>query len=115
MKTLENIELNNEKLTIGWIDLSIDKFVHTTTVLISELNEEEQIIISDLKNVIVDRLSETEILIKSLTQITINQHLSEERILYYVTEIPRFLIISSINNSEKIKYNAYKNLCNLLK
>lgn len=110
-KILENIYLDSLEIRIGWTN-DIENF-NSTTFNILDLTTEQQLIISNFNNLMLNRLETSETLKDSLCQITVNQHYSEERIVWYINEneIVKFIIISSINNTEKNIYNEYKDMC----
>jgi hypothetical protein len=65
--------------------------------------------ITDVECIVSDRLQPDEELKELLIQVTEDQHLSEERILYrMVDESYRFLAVSNMTVREQGKYNAFK-------
>lgn len=117
MKTLENIQLNKKELIIGWVDSSVDDLFHTTKFVISDLTSDQKLTISNFNSILSGRMGNRDILEKSISQISSRQHLCEERVLWYIKgdDSPKFMLISSINNSERIIYVNYKNLCDSIK
>lgn len=99
MKTLKNIivAIDSEIVKAGYQEDSEFKVIDLTTAT------------EDIDIIVSDRLKADEVLKEYLVQVTEDQHLSEERILYRMTdESYRFLAVSNMTVAEQGKYNAFK-------
>jgi hypothetical protein len=100
MKTLKNIKviISPLAITAGFQDEQEFKTQQ------SECN------IADVLEIVESRLHEGEELKEFLCQITEDQHLSEERILYrMIDDSYRFLAVSNMTVAEQELYTNYKN------
>lgn len=99
MKTLKNIiiTIDPESAKAGYQEENEFK--------VMEVNSD----ITDVESIVSARVQPNEELKEFLCQITEDQHLSEERILYrMVDESYRFLAVSNMTVAEQGKYNAFK-------
>lgn len=106
-KIVEKIQNDGTTLAIVWSEDGGE--FQFNNFIISELDQGDQDKVTDFDGVLEARLGGGETLDKSSAQLTMRTHLSQERVLWYIDgdEAPKFMIVSSINNDEKTKYDAY--------
>ena len=121
MKTLERINVYNieDNLTIGYLDSeTYIPDIENINLKISELTEEQQLLTNECLDSLKATLEPTKHLVRSLMQITFEQHCCEERILIWFNidgeeeQGQRIYPYSRMELIDQDKYNSFKVMCN---
>jgi len=121
MKTLERINVKNGEIIIGYLDTETEiPDIENMKLIIRDLTQDEQNLTNDCLSILQSHITEGEIIVRSLMQITFNQHMCEERILcwsdLFDLETPEnlgqyFFTYKNMLSEDKVKYDDFKAMC----